>query len=609
MNGLNLNANRLKVRSTRVHPRDWIALVIITVLLLIFVTRALSFNLLGNLQILAIAMATVGIVSIGQTLVVLTGGVDLSVGSLMALTGVITAYLTTSGIANWVGPIDPWIAAAIGLAVATGVGWLHGILISRFKLAPFIVTFGSLSLLRGLAQVISNGSPIDLHTNAFDWLWTNLFGIVPVPALVMALLFIVAAFVLRNTRLGRYTYAVGSNETVARLSGVDVGRTQQIIYATSGFLAGIAGLLLLARIEGGTFNSGENYELLSIAAVIIGGTSLKGGTGGVWGTLAGVLMMSLVSNGLVLMSVPPLWKEAITGALIVAAALIDVQRRRLQESIPAPIPPLAGLPAEGILTLDDTLKQLTQTVQEMLDNDEIRVYLWDRDAERLVEPGSRAAPGGTLAQSVYGAGKPLFLNNLRREQQVQVIPWGTEIRAAAAVPIQNHKSVIGVLEIQSGVSNTFNAQTLETVALLAAQVAPRLEDRWLLESGWLTQQVRECLRNLEDEVYLNHAPLADWLQIKELMRRSEILRGVLYDAMEHTLPESTVSNARTTRRYQILIQTYLHQVPVETICQNLSVSRRQYFYDLKDAIDAVVDYLFTQREYIALRYDVAPVSE
>ncbi|HVU11120.1 MAG TPA: GAF domain-containing protein [Phototrophicaceae bacterium] len=599
MNHLKINLGTM----SKGHPRDLIVLVIVVVFLLTFVFRASQFSLLGSLQILAIAMATVGIVSIGQTLVILTGGVDLSVGSLMALTGVVIAYLTTNASITF----NPWVAALIGLALATAIGWIHGLLITRFRLAPFIVTFGSLSLLSGLAQVISDGSAINLHTNAFDGLWDNLFGVIPVPALVMALLFIGFAFMLRNTRLGRYTYAIGSNATVARLSGIDVERTQCIIYATSGFLAGIAGLFLLARIEGASFDSGANYELLSIAAVIIGGTSLTGGTGGVWGTLAGVLLMSMVSNGLVLLSIPPLWKEAITGALIIAAALIDVQRRRIQESIPVLERTFAPLPIEPTTPLDESLKHLTDSLQERFGFEASRVYLRDRASGELVEPRDHSTPGGTLALKAYTSAKPLWVNDLRREQEFEVVAWEARTRAAAAVPIQHHKRVIGSIEVQSSNVNLFNAQALDAFAALAGQVAENLEDRWLLESGWLTHQLRESLRNLRDDVYLNHCALAEWLQIHDLTTRSNLLRQILYDAIEHTLPE--VSDSRTTRRYQILKQTYLDQLPVEAICQNLSLSRRQYFYDLKQAVDVMVDFLYTQRHQISLRYDAPPIAQ
>ncbi len=608
MSSRNLNISKRGRRSAKFHPRDWIVVGILAFLLFTFIAKALQFSLLGNLQILAIAMATVGIVSIGQTLVVLTGGVDLSIGSIMALTGVIIAGLMTANVGNILGPINPLIAACIGLAIATGIGWLHGIFITRFKLAPFIITFGSLTLLRGLAQVISNGSAINLRTNAFDWLWDNAFGIIPIPALVMACLFIGSAFMLRNTRLGRYTYAIGNNETVTRLSGVDVERTQQIIYAISGFLAGLAGLFLLARIAGGTFQSGENYELLSIAAVIIGGTSLKGGTGGVWGTLAGVLLMSLVSNGLVLISVPPLWKEAITGALVIAAALIDVQRRRLQESAPVLIRRLSPPSIEPSMPLDEALRQLAHIIQTRFGYDEVRIYLHDRESGNLVEPRSDTLPDGTLAVNSYKTGKCVFVNDFKREREPLVVPWRSEIRAAAAVPIQYRKRVIGALEMQSSTMNVFSLQALETIALLATQMAPNIEDRWLLESGWLTQQVRECLRNLSDDVYLHQCTLADWLQINDLTRRSELLRQILCDAIEHTLPQSTGSSSRMTRRYQLLKQTFIDQLAAETIGQNLGLSRRQYFYDLKQAVDVVVDYLYIQRQQISLRYDAPPIS-
>ncbi|MFN8449365.1 MAG: GAF domain-containing protein [Anaerolineae bacterium] len=266
------------------------------------------------------------------------------------------------------------------------------------------------------------------------------------------------------------------------------------------------------------------------------------------------------------------------------------------------------MPVESVMTLDGALKQLVQTIQEMADRSEIRVYLWDRDAEALVEPGSRAVPDGSLALDAYASGRAIHRNNLRRDPQAQVASWRNGAGAAAAVPIQQRRGVVGVIEMQSAAPNAFSAQMLETVGRLAAQVAPGIEDRWLLESGWLTQQVRECLRNLQDDVFLNHCPLADWLPVNDLIRRSEIVRQILCDAMDHTLPETANSSERAARRYQILIQTYMQQIPVDTICQNLSVSRRQYFYDLKDAIDVVVDYLFTQREYLTLRYDSAPVT-
>ncbi len=595
MNQNRLDLSMVKRQTANLHPRDKIVLVIILVLTVIFVTRALRFNLLGNLQILAISMAIIGIVSIGQTLVVLTGGIDLSVGSLMALTGVIAAYLATNGLGDWLPSFNPWIAAFIALLVATGIGWLHGILIARFQLSPFIVTFASLSLLRGLAQIVSNGSPISLQSDALGWLWNNLFGIIPFPAIIMAALFVVMAYMLRNTRLGRYTYAIGSNPTVARLSGVNVTRTQQMIYAASGFLAGIAGLLLLARIAGGAFNSGENYELLTLAAVIIGGTSLKGGTGSVWGTLAGVLLMSLVSNGLVLLSIPPIWKEAITGAIIMVAALIDVQRRRLQESTPVPSQRLIPPSIEPSMSLRETLSQLANTIQTRFNYDEIHVYLHDRETGALVEPEGLKQADGTLVSRANTAKEIIVVNDFSRKSETGNVAWHTKYRSAAAIPILCRKKIIGVIEIQSASVNIFKSQDLENISTLAAQLALGIEDRWLLESGWLRQQVRECLKNMADDVYLNRCELADWLQMSNAPDRSQALRQILLDGIEHTLSDTYAINSRANRRYQILKQTYVEQIPPDVISQKLSLSRRQYFYSLKEAVDGVVDFVLARR--------------
>lgn len=249
-------------------------------MVIIFVGKSLESSLLGNLQLLTTSMATIGIVAAGQTLVIITGGIDLSVASVVGMTGMITAYLATIGIYP-IGKFNPWLAAGIALLAATAVGWINGVLVSRYKLAPFIATFGMLNLLRGAVGLLSNGTPINLRSDAFDWMWTRIFGIVPVPSLILLLVFVIIAYLLKNSRYGRYAYVIGSNETVAYLSGVNIERTCQVIYATSGFLAGLSGLLLPSLIKGGAYQNGQYYELFSIAAVIIGGTSLRGGTGGV----------------------------------------------------------------------------------------------------------------------------------------------------------------------------------------------------------------------------------------------------------------------------------------------------------------------------------------
>jgi ribose/xylose/arabinose/galactoside ABC-type transport system permease subunit len=576
-------------RRLALERRDLIFLAVAGIMIVMFLSRALTFGLIGNLQILAIAMSTIGIVAAGQTLVVITGGIDLSVGSLVALTGVITAVLVR-GIEPF-GPFPPLIASLVGLAIATGIGWAQGTLIGYYKLAPFIVTFGALSLLRGTAQVISHGSPVNVRTNAFDWLWSNAFGLIPVPAIIMLVVFVVMAAVLRYSRFGRYAYAIGSNENVAHLSGINVMRMRQLVYAISGFLAGVAGLLIMSRIRGGTYGNGQGYELITIAAVIIGGTSLAGGTGGVWGTLIGVLVITMIGNSLVLFSVPPLWNDIIIGAFIVGAALIDLQRRRQRTSTIIAPPPLPPLP---IHTLEHALNRLACSLAEQYGYTLSRVYLLDRTAETLLDPHHPDAPVSTLAQRAAATRSPLILNDLRREHKSQVIMLQPDVQAAAAVPFCVGQQLVGVLELQHRTANTFAGAALN--ALISPAMAAQIERNWLLESGWLTQQVRESLRHLTDRVYLEKCPLGDWLlPATELYRRGERLRDILRHAIESLHAEEADPQSRAVRRYHILRQTYLDQKHVDGVIHDLGLSRRQYFYDLKEAVEAATHYVAAQR--------------
>jgi ribose transport system permease protein len=583
-----MSGEAIRLRALRdFEPRDQVLVLLLAAMLVIFFGKSLESSLIGNVKALAMIMAPIGIVAAGQTLVIITGGVDLSVGSVVALTSVITAYLAAIGLGP-LGTFNPWIAAVIALGIATGVGWLHGTLVSRYGLAPFVVTFGSLSLLRGLAQVISNGSPINLRGSTFDWMWANALGFIPVPALIMLIIFIVTAYLLRNSRYGRYAYAIGSNENVARLSGVNVARTRQIIYASSGLLTGIAGLMLLALIKGGSFNNGQDYELTSIAAVIIGGTSLKGGSGGVWGTLGGILLMSLVQQGLVLFSAPPLWNQVLTGAIILSAALIDIQRRRLQEAAALPPVPPAPLPPPN--TLSQATSRLHQIVNERIGPTTLRLYLLDRETDALVSQD--AATASALALETRKDGKPVYSNDLRKEN-----PFGItepDVRAAAAFPLLCQNRFIGVVELQSAKPGIFNPFNLEAAMQAASTLAGHIEDYWLLESGWLARQVREALRRLNDEAELEHCPLAEWL-LPTHPHRSVILRSVILDGINHLRAEKIDPASRTARRYQILRQTYIDQRNTDNIIRDLGLSRRQYFYDLKEAVDGVTHYLFSQR--------------
>jgi ribose transport system permease protein len=286
-----------------------------------------QFRSFTNYLLLLQQAAPIAIIAVGQTFVILTGGIDLSVGSLAALTTVCMALMLSGGAAHE-HPLSPWIALPAGVALATFVGFAQGLLITKLKMPPFIITLGSFNALAGLALVLSNGSAISVDGKGWDWIYGGDIGPV-IPIAITLVIYTVAAFVLGYTRLGRYTYAIGGNEAAVRLSGVPVERYKISVYAINGFLTGCASLMILAQNLGGSSSNGQSAELNSIAAVVIGGTSLAGGVGSVWGTLIGaIVLVGVVPNALVMLSVSPQWNQVVTGGTVVLAVLIDVLRKR-----------------------------------------------------------------------------------------------------------------------------------------------------------------------------------------------------------------------------------------------------------------------------------------
>ena len=286
-----------------------------------------QFRSFTNYLLLLQQAAPIAIIAVGQTFVILTGGIDLSVGSLAALTTVCMALMLSGGTAHE-HPLSPWIALPAGVALATFVGFVQGFMITKLKMPPFIITLGSFNALAGLALVLSNGSAISVDGKGWDWIYGGDIGPV-IPIAITLLIYAVAAFVLGYTRLGRYTYAIGGNEAAVRLSGVPVERYKISVYAINGFLTGCASLMILAQNLGGSSSNGQSAELNSIAAVVIGGTSLAGGVGSVWGTLIGaIVLVGVVPNALVILSVSPQWNQVVTGGTVVLAVLIDVLRKR-----------------------------------------------------------------------------------------------------------------------------------------------------------------------------------------------------------------------------------------------------------------------------------------
>jgi ribose/xylose/arabinose/galactoside ABC-type transport system permease subunit len=259
-----------------------------------------------------------GILAIGVTFVILTGGVDLSLGSLVALTGVVAA---TFG--NFPAPI----AILAGVLTGTLCGMANGQVITRGRVAPFIVTLGMMTIARGLALVVSKGRPIMIENAAFNRLGGDV-GIVPIPTILFVVFALLCWIFLARTRLGRHVYAVGGNEKAARAAGINVGAVKAFVYTLCGAFSGLAGVVLAARITTGQPNAGIGYELDAIAAVVIGGTSLSGGVGGIGGTLLGALLMGVINNGLDLMGVTSYYQQILKGLIIIGAVLLDRQQAK-----------------------------------------------------------------------------------------------------------------------------------------------------------------------------------------------------------------------------------------------------------------------------------------
>jgi inositol transport system permease protein len=280
-----------------------------------------TFLSVANLTNVARQVSINGILAVGVTFVLLTAGVDLSLGSVVALSGVACATFAHPGDHSVIIPI------AVGLLTGAACGLVNGVLVTRGGVAPFIVTLGMMTIARGLALIVSGGRPVANMSNELTALAGDFLGI-PIPVLFFAGVALAAWFFLRHFRLGRHIYAVGGNEHAARAAGVPVERVKLFAYGLCGLLTGLAGVVLAARITTGQPNAGQAYELDAIAAVVIGGTSLAGGVGTITGTLLGVLLIGVINNGLDLLGVSSYYQAVIKGVIIVGAVWLDRRQAR-----------------------------------------------------------------------------------------------------------------------------------------------------------------------------------------------------------------------------------------------------------------------------------------
>jgi erythritol transport system permease protein len=320
------------------------ALIALVVLIVVFsVLETGSFPTYNNIIILIKQTSLNGILAIGMTFVILTAGIDLSVGSLIGFTGIVAGLLINEGlqVADWVIFPHTWMVLVISLAAGTFMGAISGFIITRFNVAPFIATLGMLMVARGLAGLINGGKTFpnlvgkeELGNTGFRELGTGeLFGIVPWAIVILAIFAVVAWFVTTRTPFGRAVYAVGGNERSAELSGVRVNRTKMIVYMISGFCAATVGLIIASQLVAAHPATGLYYELYAIAAVVLGGTSLAGGRGTILGTMIGALVIGTLNNGLTLMNVSSFMKLIVTGIVIVAALIIDQLQQRAERRL------------------------------------------------------------------------------------------------------------------------------------------------------------------------------------------------------------------------------------------------------------------------------------
>lgn len=305
---LRLSAGRLSVL---------VALVVLSGILAVASPYFLS---LGNLTTVALQVSDLGLVALGQTFAIISGGIDLSVGQVSALTGV-TAALVMKAVGVPCGIL-------VGLSVAVLFGLINGLLVAKARLHPFIVTLGMGGVARGISLVMTAGLPVSSLPKAFFAIGGgSVFGFLPSGVIVFLAFATISAFILNNTRIGRYTYAMGSNAEATRLAGVNTGKYRIVVHVMCSFCAGIAGLLITSRLVSAQPTGGVGYDINSIAAVILGGGSLLGGEGTVVGTLVGTFFMGILRNGLNLLNISVFWQEIVIGAVLLTAVLYDQFRR------------------------------------------------------------------------------------------------------------------------------------------------------------------------------------------------------------------------------------------------------------------------------------------
>ncbi|MCE1254553.1 MAG: GAF domain-containing protein [Anaerolineae bacterium] len=581
------------------------ALVGLSLLIFIFSTLSPTFREFDNLIYLAkTAAITFSLVSLGQTVVLISGGIDLSVSSVIALTGLITAFLCSTGFAfippltgdlSYIAILIAWF---VGACIGAGQGWL----ITKRKIPPFIVTLATMLGLRGLTIGISGAVIYGLPDN-FRWMTESQIGFLPMPVIIMLAIYISTAYTLRKTKIGRYCYAIGGNETAARLAGIDVDRYRIYFYAYSGLLAAITGTLLVSHLNVAIYSHGDGYQFTSVAAAVIGGTSLSGGIGGIWGTVIGVAILAIIPSGLIMLNAPSWSRDVVTSVIIILAVMIDVERshaRKKEIQIEA---------SQSVTTsryLNDILEHLAKRIEKYIGTTYFRLYLVDQDTGDLVPHESflhdntpinaNSMGKSQIALEAQQNGTAVLIQDLTRNEFNRVKLMNTDIQSALALPLFNREHCIGVIELQSPGISALKEDSIDVLSDLARPLLTQLEDAWLFESGWLIRQLRDALRHLWDDLYLGRLKLAAWALSEPQPNtttgeKGQSLRELLVKSIEALKPEESQAISHNMRIYRILQLTYVEEQAIEQIINTLHISRRQYFYDLKDSIEVLTDHV------------------
>lgn len=306
--------------------RDYGVFFVLVGMFILFCFIAPNFLQWKNIFNVARQIATLGIMSVGMTIVMITGGIDLSVGYQVSLVNVVCAWLMVNG-------TPPVLAILIVIVMGTAIGFINGFIVVKTGVAPLIVTLAVLNILNGLSYIITRGIPIFGFPKGFSILGQGSIGSIPVSLFILIAIFIIGAFILKKTTFGRYFYAIGSNEEAAKLSGVDNGRIKMLAFSINGLLVAIGAVLLLSRTNSGNSANGDGFEFNTITACVLGGVSANGGKGTIFGALIGVLIVGFLENGLLLMNINEYIQLVIKGVLMLVAVIYDTMSRQKSDRI------------------------------------------------------------------------------------------------------------------------------------------------------------------------------------------------------------------------------------------------------------------------------------